>query len=87
MSYINAYTVDTHRAFMGMPFVRLCVYRAFMRMYMIQLLCRSMSSFRAYVCPAFIRMSCVHACVMSLCVCMYVVLSCIMYVCMSCIHN
>ena len=35
MSYINAYTVDTHLAFMGMPFVRSCVYRAFMRMYMI----------------------------------------------------
>ena len=46
-----------------------------------------MSSFRACVCPAFIRMSCVHAYVMSLCVCMYVVRSCIMYVCMSCIQT
>ena len=32
-------------------------------------------------------MSCVHAYVMSLCVCMYVVLSCIMHVCMYVVHS
>ena len=62
--------------------VRSCVYRAFVSMYMIYIVCRytCMSSFRACVCPTFIRMSCVHAYVIGLCVCMYVVRSCIMYV-------
>ena len=69
--------------------VRSCVYPAFVRMYMIYIVCRytCMSSFRACVCPTFIRMSCVHAYVISLCVCMYVVRSCIMYVRVTAWHH
>ena len=85
VSYINAYILSFdygHISCVHGHAVRSCVYRAFVRMYMIYIVCRytCMSSFRACVCPTFIRMSCVHAYVISLCVCRYVVRSYIMYV-------
>ena len=70
--------------------MRSCACRAFMLISWVCAyvhdICRSMSSFRAYVCCAFIRMSCVHAYVMSLCVCMYVC-AFVHYACMCVMHS
>ena len=64
MSYINTYAMDI--SCVHGHVVCSCVYRAFVRMYMIQIVCKSMSSFRAYVCPAFM------SCICHEFVCMYV---------------
>ena len=87
MSYINAYIMDTHRAFMGIcrAFVHISCVRA--HVHDITFMYIYMSSFRAYIYMACVYSYVVRSCICPEFVCMYVCCAFVHYVCMYVVHS